>query len=277
MSLSKRLSNGWKLGKTSLQIIHSNPKLLAFPVFSSIALLLVFASFLGGLALTWGTDLEAWLAESNMEALEYVLIFSFYLINYFIIVFFNVGLVYAARQIFEGKEVTFAECINFSASRLVVILQWSVLAATVGVILNTLQERLGWAGKIIVGIIGMVWSIATYFVVPVLAFENLQPIDAIKRSGAIIKEKWGESLAANVGFGLFFLIGYAVILLAAFALGYVIHPVAGVVVGVLSALLLHTIVAAAQTVFLAAAYQHLNDEPYGDFSGETLDSVFIQK
>ena len=277
MSFTKRLSNGWELGKTSLRIIHENPKLLAFPVFSSLALLLVLASFLGGLTLTWGTDVEAWLASTNVEALEYVLLFAFYLVNYFIIVFFNVGLVFAARRIFEGKEVTVAEGLNFSISRLIVILQWSVLAATVGVILKTLQERAGWIGKIIIGIIGMVWSIATYFVVPVLAFENLPPIDAIKRSGAIIKEKWGESLAANVGFGLFFILGYAIIILTGLAVGFLLHPVAGAIIGVLAALTLHTVVAAAQTVFLAAAYQHLNDEPYGDFSGETLDSMFITK
>ncbi len=277
MSLTKRLSNGWEMGLTSLRIISDNPKLLLFPVFSSVSLLLVLASFFGSLSLTWGLDVNAWASSVNGELFLFLLMFAYYLVNYFVIVFFNVALVFAARRIFEGKEVTLAEGLNFSLSRLSVILQWSVLAATVGVLLKTLQERMGWVGRIVIGLIGMVWGIATYFVVPVLAFENLSPIDAVKRSGAIIKEKWGESLAANVGFGLFFLLGYLSIILVGFFIGYAVHPVAGVVLAVLGILVLHTVISAAQTVFLAAAYQHANDEPYGDFNGETLDSMFIKK
>ena len=273
----KRLSNGWEMGLTSLRIIRDNPKLMFFPVFSSQALRLVLASFLGGLAATWGLDFDTWAANANMEGLEYILLFAYYLVNYFVIVFFNVGLVYAARQIFEGKDVTIADGLNFSLSRIGAILQWAILAATVGVVLKTIQERVGWVGQIIVGLIGMVWSIATYFVVPVLAFENLSPLAAVKRSGALIKEKWGESLAANFGFALFYLLGYLVIIVGGILIGYTLHPVAGIAMGILAALILHAAIAAAQTVFLAAAYQHMNDEPYGDFNGETLDSMFIKK
>lgn len=277
MSLTKRLSNGWDLGMTSLHIIFDNPKLLLFPLFSSLSLLVVLGSFFGGLLMTWGIDFDAWVENANGESLQYILLFCFYLVNYFVIVFFNVGLVFAARRIFEGKEVTIAEGLNFSLSRLSTILQWAVLAATVGVILKTIQERVGWIGQIVIGLIGMVWSIATYFVVPVIAFENLSPFDAVKRSGAIIKEKWGESLAANVGFGLFYLVGYVAIIISGLLLGYVVHVVAGIVVAVLGAITLHAVISAAQTVFLAAAYQKANDEPYGDFNGETLDSMFVNK
>lgn len=277
MSLSSRLSNGWEMGMTSFRTLRSHPKLLLFPVFSSLSLLTVLATFFGSVAIVWGMDIGNWTGNFEGGIIQYLLLFGFYLINYFVIVFFNVGLVYCAKRIFEGHEVTLTEGLNFSYSRIGVILQWAVLAATVGVILNTLQERLGFLGKIVVGLIGMVWSIATYFVVPVLAFENLSPIEAVKRSGAIIKERWGESLSANMGFGVFFLLGYLVILLGGFLIGFLLHPIAGIAIGIMAALVLHTIVSAAQTVFLAAAYQHVNDEPYGDFREEVLDGMFVRK
>ncbi|MBK9012983.1 MAG: hypothetical protein IPM82_02275 [Saprospiraceae bacterium] len=277
MSLTSRLSNGWEMGMTSLHVLRNNPKLLLFPVFSTLSLLMVLATFFGGIAIVWGLDFGEWTTNADGSPLQYLLLFGYYLVNYFVIVFFNVGLVYSAKRIFEGHEVTLTEGLNFSYSRIGVILQWAVLAATVGVVLKTLQENLGWIGKIIVGLIGMVWSIATYFVVPVLAFENLPPIEAVKRSGAIIKEKWGESLSANIGFGVFFLVGYLVIIAGGFLIGYLVHPLVGVAIGMLAALVLHTVVSAAQTVFLAAAYQHVNNDPYGDFSGEVLDGMFVRK
>lgn len=277
MAFFDRLSNGWELGITSLRIIRDHPNLLLFPVMSSAALLMVCLSFLGGAGIIWGFSLDEIAGNAAGETLSYFILFAFYLVNYFVIVFFNVALVYAAREIFEQREVTLSQAINFSASRLGAILQWAVLAATVGVILNTMQERLGGLGKVVAGLIGIVWSIATFFVVPVIAFENLPPLEALKRSGQVIREKWGESLAANFGFGLFFILGYVAIIASGFVLGYLVHPLAGVAAGILAALMLHATVAAAKTVFLAAVYQHMNHEPYGDFRGETLDSIFIKK
>lgn len=277
MAFFDRLSNGWELGMTSLKIIRDNPKLLLFPVMSTASLIMVCLSFFGGAGLLWGFNIDS-LAENALgETVAYIFLFAFYLINYFVIVFFNVGLVFAARRIFNGEDVTLSEAINFSSSRLGSILQWAVMAATVGILLNMLQERMGALGKIVGGILGIVWSIATFFVVPVIAFEDLTPFDAVKRSGQIIREKWGESLAANFGFGIFIFLGYIGIIASAFLLGYLLHPVVGIVAGFLAAILLHTVVAAAKTVFLAAVYQHMNHEPHGDFRGETLDGIFIQK
>jgi hypothetical protein len=44
--------------------------------------------------------------------------------------------------------------------------------------------------------------VVTYFVLPVLAAERLGPIAAVRRSSAILRSKWGESLAGEARFGL---------------------------------------------------------------------------
>ena len=46
------------------------------------------------------------------------------------------------------------------------------------------------------------WSVATYFVLPVLAAEKLGPVAAVRRSSAILRSKWGKSLAGETWFGL---------------------------------------------------------------------------
>lgn len=176
----------------------------------------------------------------------------------------------------DGREAKVGDGIAYSISRLNAIVSWAILAATVGVILKTLEDRLGAIGQIIVGIVGIVWSIATFFVVPVIAYEDVTPIEAVKRSGRIVKEKWGEAIGANFSFGLFYFLG--IIAIAAISvLLFFVHPIVAIVAGVLSFLFLATAVSAAKTVFLAAVYRHVNDEPVEFYDSEVLDNVFVPK
>jgi hypothetical protein len=57
-------------------------------------------------------------------------------------------------------------------------------------------------GDLIGALFELGWSVMTYFVLPVLAAERLGPIAAIRRSSAILRSKWGESLAGEARFGL---------------------------------------------------------------------------
>jgi len=282
MRFFERLSNGWRLGKISLLTIRENPSLIVFPFISGISLILVTLSFFGSGYLAFGEEILAIaddeIAANSLDAILYVMVFLFYLLNYFIIVFFNVGLVHCARRILEGHETTVREGINYATTRVGSILSWAILAATVGMILKAIQENSGTFGQIISGIIGMVWGIATFFVVPIIAYEDVNPIEAVKRSGQIMKDKWGESIGANFSFGLFSLLGTLLVALpAGFLIGAIIHPVAGVVTGVMIFILIQMSVSAANMVFLAAAYQHVNDQPTGYFESDILDDVFVRK
>jgi uncharacterized membrane protein YeaQ/YmgE (transglycosylase-associated protein family) len=282
MRFFERLSNGWRLGKISLLTIRENPSLIVFPFISGISLILVTLSFFGSGYLAFGEEILAIaddeIAANSLDAILYVMVFLFYILNYFIIVFFNVGLVHCARRILEGHETTVREGINYATTRVGSILSWAILAATVGMILKAIQENSGTFGQIISGIIGMVWGIATFFVVPIIAYEDVNPIEAVKRSGQIMKDKWGESIGANFSFGLFSLLGTLLVALpAGFLIGAIIHPVAGVVTGVMIFILIQMSVSAANMVFLAAAYQHVNDQPTGYFESDILDDVFVRK
>lgn len=218
--------------------------------------------------------------EANLNDFGMVdlLLFAFYIINYFVIVFFNVGLVYCAKRILDGEKTSVGEGINFAFSRISTIFAWALLAATVGIILKTIQERAGAIGGVITGLIGMVWGIATFFVVPVIAFEDVSPIQAVKRSGQIIKEKWGESLGANFSFGLFSILGlFLVAIPAGFITGAVIHPIAGIGLGIIVFLIIQTAVSAANMIFLTAAYEHVNDNRSNDyFDDDLLDDMFVK-
>ncbi len=71
------------------------------------------------------------------------------------------------------------------------------IAATVGLLLRAIEERVGWLGRIVVKLIGVAWALATFLVVPVLVTRDVGPIDAVKESAALLRETWGENLIGN--------------------------------------------------------------------------------
>lgn len=276
MGFFSRLSNGWELAKISLRTINQNRSLLLFPVFSVISLILVLATFFGGGFFLFGDTIDRLMNdEQSGNILGIAIIFIYYLINFFIIVFFNSALIFCAVKILNGEETSLQEGFDFAFSRIGKIFGWSVLSATVGTLLQLLQET-GKIGEIIASLIGLAWSIMTFFVVPVLIYEDKGVFESVKESGRLMKQKWGESLAANVSFGLFHFLGIAAgiglcVLLMKFSV------ILGITVGLGVILLVSTVMSAARTVFVAAVYNHVTGRPTGEFDERTLDSAFIQK
>lgn len=276
MGFFDRLSKGWRMGIASLKVIQKNKQLVLFPIISGVALILVVASFVGITYATFGTDLDQIANESS--ATDYVITFLYYLICYFVIVFFNVGLVHCTRIYLQGGDPKFVDGVRFSLKRIPTILGWAVLSATVGLLLKAIQENSGTVGNIIAGIIGAVWSIVTFFVVPVLAYEEVGPFEALKRSGKIIKEKWGESIGASFSFGILSLVA---ILIIAVPLGFIfgmIHPIFGVSIGLLAIFLIQSVVSSAEMVFIATVYHNVVEEqPIDVFDSELIDDLFVHK
>ena len=272
MNFFTRLSNGWQIALNSFTVLKENRQLILFPVLSGISMVLVISSFVVALIVSgrWGADD----IRDNATLINYIFVFLYYVLNYFIIVFFNTALVHCTHLYFKGEEVTIRKGLQFSMSRIGVIFSWAVFAATVGTLLRILQDNLGWLGKIITGLIGIVWSVTTFFVVPVIAYENLGPLAAFKRSAALMKEKWGESLGATFSFGLVQLVAILLLAIPSFALGYLIHPVAGIVLFVLGVFTVLVVMSAAKTIFISAVYHNINGDPVKHFNQQLADNLF---
>ena len=161
--------------------------------------------------------------------------------------------------------------------RIGVVLSWAVFAATVGTILKAIQENAGIVGKIITGLIGIVWNIAVFFVVPVIAYEGLGPIGAFKRSSQIMKQKWGESLAGTFSLGLVSLLGILVVGLPLFFIGSAFHLLAGILLAVLGAFVVMAIVSATETIFISAVYHNINGDVVKHVNQQMVDNLFVQK
>jgi hypothetical protein len=236
--------------------------------------------------------LENGVSQESLEVYHYIIIFLTYFGLAFIATFFNVCVVYTTKVRVEGGNATFGESLKFGFSRLGLIFQWSLIAATVGLILrllDNLAERFGKIGeivmRIIIGMLGLAWSILTIFVVPVLVYEGLGPIDAIKKSAQVIKHTWGESLIKSIGLGLIqFAVIFLIIALSA-GLTYVLSSafqemglLIGIGVGVLLVLLAGLIFSVASTIFNTALYVYANNNIIASgFNEEIVKGAFRHK
>ena len=274
MSFGTRFSNGWTIAKNSFKVLRENRQLIVFPILSGISIILIFASFFTvilGIA-GWNVD--------NMRDIgtigSYVVLFVFYIINYFVVVFFNMALIHCTSLYFKGEEVTIRKGIDFSMCRISSIFAWAVFAGTIGAVLKIIQENLGSLGKIITGIIGIVWSVATFFVVPVIAYENLGPVGAFKKSANLMKEKWGERIGAGFSFFLIEVVAVLAIGIVGFVLASV-NVIAGVAIAVIGILLLLTVISALKTIFISAIYHNIQGDPVELYNQQFIDNLFETK
>lgn len=198
----QRFSRSWSLVKSSAFVLSQDKELLLFPLISAGALLLVMAGF--ALPVLGLGALDGLRGDKEISAAMYVVAFLFYFCQYFVIFFFNAGLVGAAMIRLDGGDPTFKDGMRIATSKIGTIAGYAAIAATVGMILRIIQERVGFIGKIIVGILGVGWTIATFMVVPVLVHRDVGPVEAIKESAYLLKETWGENVIGQAGIGLAF-------------------------------------------------------------------------
>ncbi|MBS1669569.1 MAG: hypothetical protein JST58_19525 [Bacteroidetes bacterium] len=275
MNFFDRLSNGWKISLNCFSLLKENKQLIIFPILSGLSMILIMGSLIVGILAAAGWDTGN-LSETSNTA-NYLVLFAFYVVNYFIVVFFNMALIHCTHLYFMGEEPTVRKGIQFSLSRIRTIFSWAVIAAIVGTILKLLQENLGSIGKIITGLVGMVWNIAVFFVVPIIAYESLGPIDAIKRSAQMMKEKWGESLGASFSFGLIHFVAIVLVAGTLGIIGLLIHPLVGITLALLGVLLVAAIMSAVHTIFVSAVYHDVTGNPVKHFNQALADNLFISK
>ena len=270
-----RLSNGWKIALNSFKVLKENRQLIIFPLLSGLSLILIMGSFFTALLGFSGWNINN--LDTPDTVASYALLFVYYIVNYFVVVFFNMALIHCTSLYFKGEEVTVRKGIDFSLSRIGTIFAWAVFAGSIGAVLKIIQENVGILGKIITGLLGVVWGIATFFVVPIIAYENMGPLDAFKRSAKLMKEKWGESIGAGFSFGLIQLAGIVITAVVAITIGATIHLFAGIAVGILGILLLQTIISAAQTIFVSTVYHNITGDPVEHYNQQFVDNLFISK
>ncbi|WP_448100075.1 DUF6159 family protein [Luteibacter jiangsuensis] len=281
-----KFARSWSLMKASATILRQDKELMLFPLLAGFASLLVIATFawpVWALFAHHQADFEG--QRQHVSPLFMLVSFLFYFVQYGVVIFFNVALASAALIRLDGGNPTLGDGVRTAMGKLPNIIGYALIAATVGMILRALQERLGFVGRIVAGMLGFGWTVATFLVVPVLAAQDVGPVDAVKRSTSLLRQTWGENLIGNAGIGLaggiltFCLIfASGVLFFAAAATHSVALMVIVGVVAVIALIALSLFQTAMHGVYSAALYRFAEEgDPGQGFDRALLESAFRPK
>jgi hypothetical protein len=273
-----KFSRSWTLVKASASVLRSDKELMLFPVISGIATLIVLATFL--------LPMFALRIFADGIGLGGVVFgFAFYFVQYSVMIFFNCALVGAAMIRLDGGDPTLADGFRAARAKLGPILGYAAIAATVGVLLQSLKGKdNNFLVRLVGSALGAAWTLATFLVVPVLVSRNVGPIDALKESVSLLKRTWGENAVGQVGIGAAFglitfaivLVGAALTVLAAQASMALAVPVGALFL--LAVLLVGVYQAALSGIYSAALYRYaVSHETPAAFRGAGLEQAFLPK
>jgi hypothetical protein len=266
------ISRGFRLAKASWSVVRQDRELLILPVVSFLCSLVVLAVF--GLGML-GIGLPEQ-GESVRPGI-YVLGFCMYVALAFVTIFFNAAVIGTAMKRLRGEPASIGDGLALARQHLGKIFVWALITASVGMVLRTIQERSGLIGRILAGIVGIAWSVITYFVVPVLLFEPLPVGASIKRSAQIFRERWGEQFTGSATIGIAVFVA-AIPVVAVGALIIAVAPPVGIALTVIALGALIAAGAACSGVFNAALYRYATTgDASGAFSEEDLNGSFRPK
>ena len=226
-----KFKSTWRLVQQSFAVLMREKRLLFFPFVTSFLTVFIFLFFLapipfqptghsylepehweavaesifrGGLpqaeaegtapgaAGAQGIELDTWF-------LGYLTVL--YLVSMFLLTFFNTAFFNEIINALNGRPVSIIGGLRFALTKLKPIAMWSLLAGVVGIVIRKLEQQFGFLGRWIVALIGIVWSVASVFAIPVLIREEEadNPFEVLKKSALLIKRRWGEGLIGYVG------------------------------------------------------------------------------
>ena len=266
-----RIGRSFALVGQSYRVLMQDKELMLLPLMSGVFIVAVVASFFFGFGIQGKLEGEG-------DPVTYPILFLMYVVTYAIGIFFQAAVVAGATERLRGGDPTVGSALAAAGRRIVPIIMWAVVAATVGMLLRALQDRAGFVGKIVVGMIGAAWSIATFFVVPVIVLEELPIPDSFGRSLQVLKKMWGESFVGGVTLGVAAVCAWVTLVAGVGLLAWAGLGVAAVGMGVAGAIFLMVFFTALDGVYVASLYQYATagTAPAG-FDRDLLQDAFRQK
>ena len=251
---------GKQLLRASLDLFRQNSRMIWLPVLSGVASAVVFLAISGVVAV------PLWRAHGPSPWAAFYF-FPGIMASTFVGVYFNVALAFAANEQIDGRIIGVRDALGMAWSRRRVVFSWALLSAVIGLVIQLIESRLGVFGRLLGILGGLVWAVASFLVVPVLAFEDVGPIEALKQSSHLLRTTFGTVARGALRFGVLFL-GWSLLALAVVGAGVGVAlsgmPVLGVpiaVIGVIGFFVVSMYLAAAGMYMRTILYRYATHKP----------------
>jgi hypothetical protein len=270
-----RIARSWRLTRAAWQVVRTDRSMLALAAIS----VLVGVVALAAMFVLAGAFEKGHLKGDELAL--FALIFAYPLT--FLSVFFNTAIAAAAAAALDGRHLTVGQALAVPSRKLGTVALWSLIAAVVGVVLEQLANRLPLGGSIAARLVGVGWSLASLFAVPIIALEDVSATDALKRSAGVVKKRWGETIGGTVIIGAWMalaILGLVIVFAVAAVATNDVPAVRDFVigVGVLALVAVFALQLLVRQTFAVALYRYATEgSAQGPFAEHDLQSPFGRK
>lgn len=259
----RTIGHTWQITKLSWKVLQLDRELIFFPIMGTLGAILVGAVAAGVFGAAGTFDRLGSSGDAEFSIVDLIIALVAYFGGLFMVIFFNSALVAAARERLEGGDPNVMSGIRAVRGMWLAILGWTIITGTVGIILQALQSMarensegvMRIVAVILISLLQTAWAYITFFVIPVLVVERIGPISAIRRSGSLLRQSWGEQLTASFSFFFIYLIAIVIVAIPVVILVLVGPPVLAIIVGIILGGIALASVAAMEGIFKAALYE----------------------
>ncbi len=176
-----------------LGLLNENRELIRFPLYGGVATILLAIVFLGpGLYL---------LDKDSLGGAIPLIVIGIYVLSV-VGFYFSVGLAAAADMIFRGQPRHGRRRPRRRPQPLQPDLRLGGdLDRDQRASWAPLENQGGIGGEIAARLVGTAWSLVTFLAVPVIAIEGTGPLQTLKRSASMFKQRWGQQITGNIVIG----------------------------------------------------------------------------
>lgn len=284
-----KIMTGWKIFKQCFGIIKHNPELWRYMVMSMVLNIgILFLSF--AIIAIDSVTTTILSKQSNGDMMFEVLGVIFCVVTMYISTavtyFYATALSIHVLSVFKGEQITYKDCVSKARKKLPAILSYALISTVIGYILSFIEEKFKFIGFIISKVLGLLWSLAVTFTLPLIADSDTNGVSSIKKSISLFKETWGETISSRVYVGGFiFLIYFLIMIPATIFIGFVLYSIMGIIsilisIGIffLGIIILATANTLASNVLNVALYYYVKYKVVPpSFSADLLSSALIAK
>ena len=199
----QRIRTGWQLTKAAVGIIRQDKEMVVYPILTIAAILLLATLFF---FIALASDLAASLAAPSFTKVTFYLFIALFLVAaYTISIFFEGAVIASTLQRCEGKNPTIASGLRAPTRRIHQLVLWAIIMTVVAVFIQIVRN-LGKGksrGAQVASNVGATtfqtaWRLLSFFVIPIILFENTSVFPALARSKQLFVKTWGENISAQV-------------------------------------------------------------------------------
>lgn len=285
-----RMKTGWLLFKQSFGIIKANPALWRYMVMSMLISLILISVMIATVILDLKVarllataDSEGVLTLTPLGLVAFVL---FGVAATSATFYYATALSSHVLSIFRGEQSNYMQHIKLVRSKLPAIITYAAISVVVGYLLRMLEQRFRFVGRLVSKFLGALWTLATSFVVSIIADSETSAPKAVKQSVSLFKQNWGETITGRVSLGgavflVYILIMLPVTFVLAVLLGGLFGGVGTIIAGLIffsGVIVLGVVESLATNILNVCLYYYAK---YGvvppAFNPELLASVFVDK